>query len=130
MLKRMSTMLGIGLTALWIAGLGSPNTDPWLSWLDGLAALCAFAIAGFTPSYASKGARVGGPIALSVGLFVLWMIGLGTGAVSWLVWWTFAFACAFLALGIATSYERKPPMVEPASAFEREREREKTRRSA
>jgi hypothetical protein len=133
MLKKMSAVLGVGLLILWIAGLGSPTAQGWLTWLDGVAALCAFAISGFTPNYASKNVRVGQPIALSGGLFALWIIGLATGAVSWLCWWTFAFACAFLALGIACSYERRPPIAESEAEFNSmdfHRSKDQTRKSA
>jgi hypothetical protein len=107
MVRGISVFLGIGLVILWIAGLSTPNTAGWLVWLDGIAALCAFAIAGATVPGVSRASRAGGPIALSLGLFALWVIGLATNVQSWLAWWTFAFACAFLLLGIAGGASRE-----------------------
>jgi hypothetical protein len=100
-LKGMSVALGIGLAILWIAGLSSPYAPGWLTWLDGIAALCAFTIAASSQIYETRGRRMGGPIALSVALFGIAIVALGSGAVAWLSWWTFAFACAFLVLGVA-----------------------------
>ena len=100
-LKGTSVALGIGLAILWIAGLSSPDSPGWLTWLDGVAALAAFTIAALMRMGDSRAKRVGNTIGLSVCLFVLGIIGLATGALPWLSWWTFAFACAFLILGIA-----------------------------
>jgi len=94
--------MGIGLVILWIVGLGQHAT-PWLTWLDGLGALFAFALAGGLAATASAALGGGGIFALAIGLGVLWIIGLSTHAVGWLTWWTFAFACGFLLLGIVTS---------------------------
>ena len=130
MLKKMSTLFGLGLVVLWIAGLGSAEATPWLTWFDGLAALCAFGIAAFTPRYATRGTRMGQPIALAVGLFILWAVGLANGATPWLSWWNFVFGCAFLILGVAAGAERQVPGMGTLSDLDREREREKIRRSA
>ena len=141
----MATILGIGLVVLWIAGLGSATAPRWLTWFDGLAALASFAIAAFTPAYASKSTRMGEPIAVSVGLYALWVIALASGATGWLTWWTFVFACAFVGLGIACASERRTPLPtidtiesesgdrEERARAERareERERQKPRKSA
>jgi hypothetical protein len=103
MVRGISVVLGIGLVLLWLVGL-SNHASAWLTWLDGVAALCAFGIA-LLPEGASRQVMSGSPIALAIGLFVLWIIGLAVGAESWLAWWTFAFACAFLLLGIARASE-------------------------
>lgn len=109
MLKRISTLLGIGLIVLWIVGLGSPSSNGWLTWLDGVAALCAFGIAAFIPLDAKKEVKAGFPLALAIVLFTLWMVGLSSLAERWLVGCNFIFACAFLALGISEIIRKKPP---------------------
>ncbi len=130
MVRRISTLLALGLVVLWIAGLGSPTSTSWLTWLDGLAALAAFGIAALTPTYARRSARMGEPVALSVGLFALFVIGLATGATLWQAWWTFAFACAFLILGFSARERKQIPEMASRSQLEIEHEREKMRRSA
>ncbi len=108
MVRGISIALGIGLIILWITGL-SQHATAWLTWLDGIAGLCAFGIAGvIRPGVA--GSLAASPIALSVGLFVLWIIALAIGASGWLSWWTFVFACAFLLLGIAGGASLRRPM--------------------
>jgi hypothetical protein len=32
---------------------------------------------------------------------VLWIIALATGTEAWKAWWTFAFACVYVLLGLA-----------------------------
>jgi hypothetical protein len=99
MVRTGDVVLGIGLVILWIAGLSAHATG-WLTWLDGLAALGAFAIGGAVAT--RTGAAAGtATIALSLGLFVLWIVALATDASLWLSWCTFAFALALLILGIA-----------------------------
>src|SRR5262245_24316318 len=100
MLRGISIALGIGLIVLWLVGVNNQATL-WLTWLDGIAALWAFTLgASIVPGRSGLSATAGAPLALSLGLYVLWGIGLLTRAEPWLAWWTFVFACAFLALGI------------------------------
>jgi ABC-type transport system involved in cytochrome c biogenesis permease subunit len=54
---------------------------------------------------ASKSAMA---LALSAGLFVLWLVGMTQGVVPWMTWWNFVFACAFLFLAIYSRAERRP----------------------
>src|SRR5689334_16338718 len=121
--SRVSTMLGIGLVILWIAGLGSADSRSWLTWLDGLAALAAFSLSAFMPTYSSIRTKAGGSIALGIGLLVLWLVGITTPGPVWQAWWTFAFGCAFLLQGFALAGEKAPAA--PSSQAEAEREREK-----
>jgi hypothetical protein len=100
MVRGTSIALGIGLAILWIVGL-SNHAAMWLTWLDGLAALCAFGVASAAvPDVTRSTAVTASPIVLATGLFVLWIIGLAVHAEGWLAWWTFAFACGFLLLGL------------------------------
>src|ERR1041385_4416314 len=45
MTRGTSIVLGAGLIIVWLVGLGNGATS-WLTWLDGVAALCAFGGAG------------------------------------------------------------------------------------
>jgi hypothetical protein len=100
-------LLAIGLVILWLVGL-SQHATAWLTWLDVVGALFGFAIAAGAGPQVARGFAGGAPIALAIGLGVLWIIGLATHAEAWLTWWTFAFACAFLLLGIGGSFTRRP----------------------
>jgi peptidoglycan/LPS O-acetylase OafA/YrhL len=126
-IKSTSVILGIGLIILWIAGLGSPNTTPWVTWLDGIGGIWAFLIAAGVSDRSGRGARSGNPIALAIGLFVLWIVALASHVVPWQSWWTFAFACAFLIVGIAGGAARPP---RGQAELEQDRTRERFRRSA
>ena len=110
MVRASSIVLGAGLVILWAVGLGNHATA-WLTWLNGLGALCAFGIAAAIVPNMTLSGRVSPPIVLSIGLFVLWIIALATHAEAWLAWWTFAFACAFLLVGIIASFEHREPMI-------------------
>jgi hypothetical protein len=100
MVRGTSIALGIGLAILWIVGL-SNHAAIWLTWLDALAALGAFAVAAAAvPDTPRSTAVAASPILLATGLFVVWIIGLAVHAESYMAWWTFAFACAFLLLGL------------------------------
>jgi hypothetical protein len=112
MVRGTSIALGIGLVILWIVGLSNQATG-WLTWLDGLAAIVAFGIAAAAVSDGT-GAMAASPIGLSVGLFVLWIVGLTMHSETWLAWWTFAFACGFLLLGLFSGAStRRPTMAHP-----------------
>lgn len=128
MVRTWAVILGIGLGILWIVGLNDPAAPGWLTWLDGVAALCSFAIAAAYPdTVRSRAGRAAAPIVLALGLFALWIVGLATHAVAWLSWWTFAFACAYVLLGIGAGASiRNVPGVRP----ETEADRERFRRSA
>jgi hypothetical protein len=107
MLRAISLVLAVGLGIVWLVGVNYHATS-WLTWLDGLGALCGFAIA------AGAGATVwAGAVALSIGLFILWIIGLATHAQGWSTWWTLVFACAFLLVGMAGFARREPTRTTP-----------------
>jgi hypothetical protein len=98
MVRTGSLVVGIGLAIVWVSGLWH-HTAGWLTWLNGIAALCALGIA--TASTARTSALGGGAIALGAALFVAWLVGISDNAPSWLVWATFAFACISLIVGVA-----------------------------
>jgi len=112
MVRGTSIVLGIGLVLLWIVGL-SNHASAWLTWLDGLAALCAFGVAAAAVPEGA-GVTAASPLGLSVGLYVLWIIGLAMHVETWLAWWTFAFATGFLLLGLFSGAStRRPTMARP-----------------
>jgi hypothetical protein len=106
-----SFALGVGLVVLWLVGL-TQGATPWLTWCNLLVAIGSFAYAGI-PTLRTRGFGLGGPAFLAIALFVLWMIGLGTGAVGWLCWWTFGFACAYLGIGFLAGSEHVEPRISP-----------------
>jgi hypothetical protein len=97
--------LGIGLLVLWIAGLAY-HAPAALTWLDGAAALVAVGISAAFAVGPSAGMVAAG--FLSLGLFVLWIVGLAVGGANWLAWWTFWFACGFLLLAVAAAAHAAP----------------------
>lgn len=113
------TVLGIGMVILWIAGLSAPPTSDWLAWLDLIAAVCAFVGVSGTRAQTDQGSRTGGTLAISAGIFALWLGGLVNHTVSWLTWWNAIFACAFLALGIAVSRGKRTTTSEQTLPFRR-----------
>lgn len=97
MIRGFSILLAIGFAVLWIVGLAL-HAVAWLVWLDLLVAVLAFAI-GFMRGDVRQ--TSGSLIALSIGAFILWIIGLVDHVQPWLVWCTFAGACGLLIDGIA-----------------------------
>jgi hypothetical protein len=108
-IQSWSIILGIGLALLWIIALSGSDSTSWLAWLHAVGALCAFLLAGNVSDQSKRAIRIGSTLALSIGLFGLWIVGLATGAVAWQAWWTFAFACAFLLLAAAAGKIRHVP---------------------
>lgn len=132
MVKAWSVVLGIGLVLLGLAGLGNVNGGTWISWLDFVAALGSFIVAGMIrPELeAMPAGRFSGPALISGSLFVMWIIGLATGSVpSSIVWWNFAFACAYGLLALAASSTRAAA-IRPTSTITKKEDREKPRRVA
>lgn len=99
-MRAWSIVFGIGLVILWLTGLNDPNSAAWLTWLDGLAGILAFVISASIAEIPSRRAALGGPLALSIGLFALWMAGLVSSTPAWQHWWTFVFGCGFLVLAL------------------------------
>ncbi len=94
--------LGIGLGILWIAGLEA-SAPAWLVWLDLAAALLSL-VAPLVSERLGSAVKVP-PFVLAVGVGLLWIVGLATGARGWLPWWNFAFALGYLVLGFAALTE-------------------------
>jgi hypothetical protein len=108
MTRGFTIVLSIGLFILWITGVAG-HASPWLTWLDGLAAIIGFAVVLAAGDVAPDRLSPVGPIALGVGLGILWIIGLTTGSNPKLTWWTFGFACAFVLVGIVAHSTKGQP---------------------
>lgn len=105
-------VLGIGLAVLWIVGLAL-NATPWLTWLNGVAALCSFGIAALVAPDTPAARQSVPPILAALGLFAMWIIGLATRSTEWLVWLTFVAGCAYVLDAVAiVGQEREPTMHE------------------
>lgn len=103
MVRGFSLALSFGLVVLWLVGLERGGV-PWMAWIDLALGVAAFLLAVIVSPRSRASVRVGGPLTLSAGLFVLWLAGVSTASPAlWLAWWNFAFACAFLLLGLAAS---------------------------
>lgn len=109
MLKRLTTVLGVGLLALWAFGLGDARASAWVVWLLGLGSLWSLGIALLSSDIPSQAERVTQPLALAVGLFAVWLIGVTVDSVDWLNRWTFVAALAYLFLGISGFVKKKRP---------------------
>jgi hypothetical protein len=117
MIRGSSIVLGVGMIVLWLVGLVHHAT-PWLTWLTAVGAVAAFGIAaGITPDRRGLALPVGAPIGLSIALFLLWIVGVSSGATAWMAWCVFAFGVAFTALGLLAIGERTssttPTMTHP-----------------
>ena len=91
-----------GLVSRSSGGLGlSLNASATLLWFDAVAAVVAFAIGGLVDdSVETNPANALGPALLGLGLAVLWIVGLASGAPAWATWPNFAFAVACIALAV------------------------------
>jgi hypothetical protein len=106
MTRGLTLGLSVGLIILWIMGITS-HANIWLTWLNGLAALVGFAVVFGAGNIARDSISPAGPIAIGVGLALMWIVGLATGANTGLTWLTFVFACAFVFVGIGASVSQR-----------------------
>jgi len=91
MLRNGDALFGVGLALLWIAGLAT-GAAQWLTWLEFVAAICAFYLAAYGQNRAGGSL---GTLALAIVLFVAAIIGATGRAEAWLSWSTFGLACLF-----------------------------------
>ncbi len=106
MVRVTSVILGIGLVILWLAGLSSSAVPGWLCWLDLVAAIGAFVVAGIAAPEAPLRERATGPAVESLGLFALWIIALATVGNIAMAWWNFGFAVAFGLVALFSGQDR------------------------
>lgn len=108
MIRYFCIVLGIGLVVMWIAGLSTDDSPAWMNWLDLVAGIGAFIIAGAVNEIrASRYHLVIGPVLLASGLILLWIAGLSTNASFAMSWWNFAFGVAFAVLAIFGGTQRR-----------------------
>src|SRR5262245_6132106 len=95
MARGVGGLLGVGLLVVWIAAL-STRQPAWITWLDFVAGVAMVAVVLFAFTAEREVAGV-----LGIGLFALWLLALARGgAATWLPWWTFVFACAYVAYAL------------------------------
>ena len=102
LVKAWLIVLGMGMGILCVAGLASHEGASWLTWLDLAGAAISISLAAMMKPLIGHRKLDGSIVALSIGVFALWLIGLAVHALPMLVWWNFAFAVAFLIVGIAS----------------------------
>jgi hypothetical protein len=108
MVLRWSILLALGLLLLGLVGVFSSEApQPWLPWCNLGGAWAAYFFAADIKPKCSRNKRIFGPIALSVGLFLAGFLAIQGEKVNWQAWTTFAFACAFLILGIVRWIEKE-----------------------
>jgi hypothetical protein len=92
--------LSIGMVVLWAVGLAGTGNSTAVAWLDLVAAVLGFMGASSITYTTPRGTVSGGTIALSLGIFGIFIGSLVNAVPSWQTWWNFGFACAYLILGI------------------------------
>jgi hypothetical protein len=100
MLRNGDAFFGVVLLLLGMGGL-TTGAMHWLTWLNFLAAVCAFYLAAYGRN------RAGGPagtIAMGATLLVASIVALLYGSTGWLSWGTFALSCLILVVGIASAF--------------------------
>jgi hypothetical protein len=110
MIRTPAIVIGSFLAALSVAGLAL-HANGWLAGLDGACALGAFLVAWLSSRVAAAhGACSCVYLALSMGLLVAWVLGMGCRAEGWLSWSTFAVAAvlALMAFGDHPSESPRP----------------------
>jgi hypothetical protein len=101
MIRAISWLVGFWLALLFIVGQGA-HVPQWIVWLDGLASVFAI-LGGAIANMVSGWARIAGPVALSLGLFALWIGGLVVRAPLWLPWCNFMAAVVYLGVTLAAA---------------------------
>lgn len=95
MLRASLSALGISLLLLWVVGV-TDNATVWMTWLDGIAGVLTLLLVAVTHADSGPIAAAVGPTLLGSGLLVLFVVGLGTHASGWLVWFTGAYGAGYL----------------------------------
>lgn len=99
MVRPMSFLLSFWLAGLFVVGQGAHVPELMVAAV-GLASLFAL-IGGFIAPLVGPGLRLAGPLALSLGLFALWAIGLAMKVPPWLPWCVFMGTFCFIGVTIA-----------------------------
>ncbi len=93
-LRGTMIFFGVGLAILWIISLAA-GTHGWFAWLDLLGAGLGIYAAVVMPEIDSSLAQASGYV-FSVGVIIMWIIGLAERKPAWLVW--LSLLCAVVLL--------------------------------
>jgi fumarate reductase subunit C len=100
MLRNGDAFFGVVLLLLGMGGLTTGSMH-WLTWLNFLAAVCAFYLAGYGRN---RTGGLAGTVAMGATLLVASIVALLSGSTGWLSWGTFTLACLILVVGIAAAF--------------------------
>jgi hypothetical protein len=114
MIRRVTSTLAWGLLALWLVGVITRATT-WVTWLDGMAALGAFMVAGDIGRNTDAASVVAGPLMIALGLLVVGVFAATGHAAPWMIVLTFIFTPAFVALAIWAGLRRRARRTEANS---------------
>lgn len=98
MLRASLVALGVSMLLIWMVGIVNHSTD-WMTWLDGIAGVLTLWLVPVTRPRLGPAAVSIGPNLIGLGLLAMFIVGIATGASSWLTWFTFAAACSYLMFG-------------------------------
>lgn len=99
MVRPMSFLLSFWLALLFVTA--QLAHIPWaFVWLTGLGALIAL-FGAFVAPLVGPFARLAGPVALSLGLFALWIVALIMKVPRWLPWCVFMGTVCFIGVTLA-----------------------------
>lgn len=99
MVRVIGLTLAFGLLALGVIGAFGAASPLWFVVLDFVAG--GVALVAIVALWLGHGRGSGlVAVALALALAALWIVGLATGAAAWLSWCLFAWACAFLLIGL------------------------------
>lgn len=93
-------IFGFVVLISWAVGMFMPNASPALTWLDGLAGVCALIASLVNLNGSTLKVRISSLGILSLSLFLLWLGGLIHGGRTWQAWMNFVFAVFVLSMMI------------------------------
>lgn len=100
MVRGFSIFFGVGLVVLGIFGQYS-GLPPWVYSLDLAVAFVAVFVAAIASVHSSRVIKIGAPLCLSALLFMIATAAYSEHLSIWVSRWNFAFALAFLLVGLA-----------------------------
>lgn len=100
MFDEIVAIFGFVVLTSWVVGMFMPNASPALTWLDGLAGICALIASLVNLNGATVKVRISSLGILSLSLFLMWLAGLVHGGRAWQAWMNLAFAVFVLSMAI------------------------------
>jgi hypothetical protein len=117
MLRAALVSLAVATLLLWLVGLVDDATS-WMVWLNGVAAILTLLLVPVTRDNVGPLGVSLGPALIGVGLIVMFLVGLATGASAWLTWFTLAFGLGYLMFaGFGFMVRTFEPTMESRRAF-------------